>query len=94
MNKIDQDEDFERTARRRAGLKMGWFIHATVFVLVNLFLFAVATLGERTWAPSYGWVFGLVFHGAVVYLMTGGGGLHQRLLEQERKRLVNQRDAW
>ena len=28
----------ERLARKRAGAKLGWYAHACVYVLVNLFL--------------------------------------------------------
>ncbi len=27
-----QEQDLERIARRRAGAKLGWYIHATVYV--------------------------------------------------------------
>ena len=30
--------DLERLARKRAGAKLGWYLHACVYVLVNLFL--------------------------------------------------------
>jgi hypothetical protein len=29
-----------------------------------------------------------------VFLVTGGAGLHERLVQQERKRLTLQRDPW
>ena len=86
----------ERMARRRAAAKMGWYIHATVYVAVNSMLALISTLGGHTWAvyPALGWGLGLAIHGAVVYLVTGGGGLYQRLIQQERERLSLQRDPW
>ena len=87
-----QTQDIERLARKRAGAKMGWFIHATVYVLVNLVLGALSfSLGHR-WAvfPFLGWGLGLAIHGVVVFLVTGD--LHQRLVERER--LALQRDPW
>ena len=86
----------ERMARRRAAAKMGWYTHATVYVAVNSMLALISTLGGRTWAvyPALGWGLGLAIHGAVVYLATGGGGLYQRLIQQERERLSLQRDPW
>ena len=33
----------ERLAHKRAKAKLGWYIHATVYLLVNLFLAFVAT---------------------------------------------------
>ena len=35
-------EQTERLARRRAGAKLGWLIHATVFALVNTLLVSVS----------------------------------------------------
>ena len=34
-------DPIERLARRRAGAKMGWYIHASVYLLVNLLLVAL-----------------------------------------------------
>ncbi len=50
----------------------------------------------RHWAifPALGWGLGLLLHGLGVWLALGGGGLQQRLLEQERARLASQRDPW
>jgi hypothetical protein len=88
------DEQLERQARKRAGAKMGWYIHATVYVVVNLMLAALSAMSDRHWAvfPAMGWGLGLAIHGAVVFLVTGGGGLHERLVRQERQRLNLQRD--
>ena len=49
----------------------------------------ISVLEGRHWAiyPALGWGLGLAIHGDVVYLVTGGGGLYQRLVEQERERL-------
>jgi hypothetical protein len=93
---MNQDNDIERIARRRAGAKMGWYIHATVFIAVNLLLVMLAAMSGRNWAifPAFGWGLGLAIHGAVVFLVLGGGGLHERLLQQERERLALQRDPW
>ena len=56
----------------------------------------LSAMSDRHWAvfPAFGWGIGLLVHGAVVFLSTGGGGLHERLVQQERKRLTLQRDPW
>ena len=86
----------ERLARRRAGAKMGWYIHASVYLLVNLLLVALSVGSGRYWAvfPALGWGLGLLLHGLGVWLSLGGGGLQQRLIDQERARLSSQRDPW
>jgi hypothetical protein len=96
MSRESHLDDLERTARRRAAAKLGWFIHATVFVLVNLMLVALAAASGRNWAlfPAFGWGLGLAIHGVVVFVVTGGAGLHERLVQRERDRLQLQRDPW
>lgn len=91
-----QDTDIDRLARKRAGAKMGWYIHASVYIAVNLLLAMLSAMSDRHWAvfPAFGWGIGLAVHGAVVFLATGGAGLHERLVQQERKRLTLQRDPW
>ncbi|MDI1238847.1 MAG: 2TM domain-containing protein [Polaromonas sp.] len=90
------DTDIEQLARKRAAAKLGWYIHASVYLLVNLLLLTLSLASGRHWAvfPLLGWGIGLAVHGAVVFLLTGGAGLHERLLQQERERLSLQRDAW
>jgi hypothetical protein len=90
------DTRLEQLARKRAGAKLGWYIHATVYLLVNLLLVALSVSSGRHWAvfPLLGWGLGLAVHGAVVFLLTGGAGLHERLVQQERERLTLQRDPW
>ncbi len=86
----------EKLARRRAAAKLGWYLHATVYLLVNLMLVALSVSSGRHWAvfPLFGWGIGLAVHGAVVFLLSGGAGLHERLVQRERERLTLQRDPW
>ena len=82
-------EDLERLARRRAGAKLGWMIHAAVYVTVNLLLAALSIHQGRHWAvyPALGWGLGLLLHGAAVWLALPDGGWYARLLERERRAL-------
>ena len=85
-------ESTERLARKRAKAKLGWYIHATVYLLVNLFLAFVATRHAQGWAafPALGWGLGLLIHGAAVWLALPGGSLYGQLLERERAALQRQ----
>lgn len=88
--------ELERTARRRAGLKMGWFLHAGVYLAVNLLLAALSAASGRHWAvyPAFGWGLGLAIHGVVVFLVAGGG-MYENLVERERRQLAGaQKDPW
>ncbi len=87
--------DAERVARRRAGAKMGWYVHAAVYLLVNLGLVALSAGQGRSWAayPLLGWGLGLLVHGLAVFAAMPGGSLYERLLARER-RVLQQRDPW
>ena len=96
-----QNRELERLARKRAGAKMGWYIHAIVFVLVNamLLLAAQATVGYRAWSvfPLLGWGIGLAMHGLAVFVLGGGSSWRRQLEQRERERLVTEqglRDPW
>ena len=103
MKTIQGTENIDRLARRRAGAKLGWYIHALVYVCVNLMLTAISLMSGQHWAvfPALGWGLGLAIHGVVVFFVTGGAGLHERLIERERERLGAKpdrssavKDAW
>ena len=87
-------EDIERTAARRARAKLGWFMHAAVYVAVNLLLFFLSqyAFGTRDWSvwPLLGWGLGLALHGMLVWFLGAGGGLRERLVLHERERLQRQ----
>jgi hypothetical protein len=87
MSSSGNAERLERQARRRAGLKLGWLIHALAYAIVNLGLWAAAVAGDRYGAvyPSVGWGFGLLVHGLVVYLFLGG--IYERFVQREQARL-------
>lgn len=88
MPSLSSDQ-LERLARRRASAKLGWVIHAGVFVVVNLFLAALALATGRQWFvfPLLGWGLGLALHGAGVWLFGPGASLRER----ERIALRNRR---
>jgi hypothetical protein len=90
-------EEIERLAVKRAGAKMGWYIHAVVYVLVNLFIFSISRygFGQRPWSvfPLLGWGLGLALHGISVFMLGAGGGLRERLIQKERERLQRQQDG-
>lgn len=85
----------ERLARRRAGMKMGWFIHAGVYIAVNLLLAVLSAMSGRHWAvyPALGWGLGLAIHGIVVYFVAGGT-VFEGLVEHERQRLRTSQEPW
>jgi hypothetical protein len=89
------EDSIEQRARRRAGAKMGWYIHAFVYIAVNLMLVAISASSGRGWAiyPALGWGLGLAIHGIVVFFVAGGGML-DRMVEQERRKLRETEEPW
>lgn len=84
--KLPPHDPLERTAQRRAKAKMGWYIHASVYVVVNLLLAFFSSRSNYAWAifPAMGWGLGLLIHGLAVWFAMPGGGLYNQLLERER----------
>ncbi len=64
----------ERQARRQAGTKLGWYIHAFVYVTVNLMLVLLSTVSGKNWAifPALARGLGLAIHGMVVPVCMRG----------------------
>lgn len=89
-------EEIDRLARKRAGAKLGWYFHAAVYVIVNLFVFAMSqyAFGNRSWSvfPLLGWGLGLALHGVSVWLIGAGGELRERMVQKERDRLQRDQD--
>jgi hypothetical protein len=89
------DDEIERIARKRAGAKLGWYIHAALYLVVNLVLLAFSQhgFGHRSWSvfPVLGWGLGLALHGISVFMLGAGSSFRERLVERERARLLRQR---
>jgi hypothetical protein len=88
-------EEIDRLARKRAGAKLGWYAHAAMYVVVNLFLFAMSqyAFGTRRWSvfPLLGWGLGLALHGVSVFVIGRGSDLRERMVRKEREKLQRER---
>jgi steroid 5-alpha reductase family enzyme len=90
MRPIDETDPIETRARRRVNIKMGFYIHALVFVVVNLGLYAInSAKGGAHWSnlPLLGWGIGLAIHGLVTFINLQGDGMRSRMLAREIERL-------
>lgn len=87
--------DIDRLARRRVGARLGWFTHATVYLLVMGGLTALALWQGRQppVAAALGWGLGLAIHGLRVFIAGKGSALRERLVDAERQRLTAGRRA-
>lgn len=83
------DAPIERLAHRRARAKLGWYLHACIYVLINLVLAFASARSAHAWTvyPALGWGLGLLMHGAGVWLGLPGSSLYQQLLDRERAQL-------
>lgn len=92
----DLQDPIVMQARRRVALKTGWYVHASIFTLVNLGLWALNqyTSGTRWhYYPLLGWGLGLAVHGAVVLMRLQGAGQRSRMLSAEVKALRRRHGA-
>ena len=75
-----------RHAQRRAGAKLGFYIHLFAYVAVNLLLVLInySTNPDYLWFkwPLLGWGIGLLSHAFAVFL---GPKLMHKLVERELK---------
>jgi uncharacterized protein (DUF486 family) len=90
------DEELRSKAIHRARAKLGFYIHLTVYVCVNLLLFFVwfFTRGDTSvpnasfpWFifPLVGWGIGLIAHGVSVF--GNAAGYLDRMTEREYRKL-------
>ena len=83
-------DDFSR-ARRIARAKMAFFIHLTVYALVNALLLSInlGTSTKHLWFkwPLMGWGVGILAHAVVTFFLPRRTRIRQRLIERKlRKR--------
>ncbi|MCU7370433.1 2TM domain-containing protein [Paucibacter sp. O1-1] len=88
------EQELRDQAKKRVDMKMGFLVHLTVFVAVNLGLIVLNSLtGGPRWHvfPLWGWGLGLAVHGLVTLLaLISGGGLRERMMAAELERLRRQ----
>ncbi|MBX3622702.1 MAG: 2TM domain-containing protein [Rhizobacter sp.] len=89
MRKQDLPDSIEARAQRRVRRKMGFYMHALVFVLVNAAIFVYAQMAGHDYRPRLllGWGLGLLIHGIVTFVSLQGEGLRERMLRQEIERM-------
>lgn len=89
-------EEIDRLAHKRASAKMGWYIHACVYIAVNGFIILAWQLGyrERSWNvyPALGWGLGLALHFVSVFVLGKGSGLRQQMVQRERERIQREQN--
>ena len=89
----DQEEQ-QRYERARARVKAikGFYIHATIFVVVNIALFAINVLVGGVWWFYWsllGWGIGLGVHALAVFGFGGGGSWGRDWEERKTREMID-----
>jgi hypothetical protein len=84
------DDIAYRRARARVEARLGFYRHAAIYVLVNLFL-AILNLmrsPEELWFqwPLLGWGIGLAFHGISVFAYRWNSARKEEMIQREMER--------
>jgi len=86
---MENNEAYER-ALRRAKAKLGFYIHLTVYIVINLLLIIInlSTSSQYLWFkwPLLGWSIGLFFHSISVFLFTSGYAIFDKMIEKEMEK--------
>jgi len=90
-------DELDHLARKRAGAKLGWYAHATLYLVINLAMLAFSKygFGNRAWSPFplFGWGLGLALHGVSVFVLGKGSGLRERMVQHEREQLKRRQNG-
>jgi len=77
-------------AKKSVEARMGFYIHLTVYLLVNIFLTILNLTISRDyfWViwPMIGWGSGLIIHGVRTFVFTAESSVKERLIEKEMQK--------
>ena len=79
------DAELSRMARRRARARLGWIVHAAIYVIVNAALMLIPFGNGHPWGlyPALGWGIGLIAHGLAVRTFATGSELNEPFLARD-----------
>ena len=86
---MENQEAYER-AKKRVEAKIGFYIHLSVYIAVNILLIIVniSTSPQYLWFkwPLIGWGIGVVSHALGVFVFTSGSAIKEQMIEKEMKK--------
>jgi hypothetical protein len=85
-----ENQDAYQRATKRVEAKLGFYIHLTIYIVVNILLIIInfSTSTQYLWFkwPLIGWGIGVLFHALGVFVFSGGSVIKERLIEKEMKK--------
>ena len=86
---MENQEAYEK-AKKRVEVKFGFYIHLSVYIVVNLLLIVInfSTSTQYLWFkwPLMGWGIGLFFHALSVFLFSTGSAIKDQMIEKEMEK--------
>jgi 2TM domain len=86
---MENQEAYQR-AKKRVEAKIGFYVHLTVYVCVNLLLIIINLTTSRQYLwfqwPLIGWGIGLFFHGLGVFVFSGRSSVKERMIQKEMEK--------
>ena len=86
---MENQEAYER-ARKRVEAKIGFYVHLSVYIAVNILLVIVniSTSPQYLWFkwPLIGWGIGVISHALGVFVFTGGSAIKEQMIEKEMRK--------
>ena len=86
---MENQEAYER-ARKRVEAKIGFYVHLSVYIAVNILLVIVniSTSPQYLWFkwPLIGWGIGIISHALGVFVFTGGSAIKEQMIEKEMRK--------
>ena len=85
------DQEIYQKAKKRVEAKIRFYVHLTVYVVVNILLIIVnlTTSTKYLWFkwPLIIWGLGLLFHSVGVRFSSAGYSIKERMIKKEMRRL-------
>ncbi len=85
-----EDHEVYQRAKKRVEAKIGFYIHLTVYVCVNILLIIINLTTSRQYLwfqwPLIGWGIGLFFHGLGVFVFSGRSSVKERMIQKEMEK--------
>jgi hypothetical protein len=82
-----ENKEAYKKAKKRAEVKIGFYIHLAVYIAVNIVLVAInlRTSPQYIWFkwPLIGWGIGVFFHAMGVFVFTGKSAIKENMIEKE-----------